>query len=311
MIQDIYKHEFHNPVVTMGTFDGVHKGHQHLLEQVKMHADKINGNSIAITYYHHPLETLNKVTFPYLLTEKSRKEALLKSYGIDKVFFLNFTKEMAGMTAYDFLRDILIKHINPKVIVAGYDTHFGLNREGNYDFLKKHEADFNYNAEIVEQFCVNKEVASSSNIREHIRTGDMESAKALLGRYYTLDGIVVHGMSLGRELGFPTINIHPEDDMKLIPHTGIYFTKVRFSDKEFFALANIGYSPTIKHTGIVELEAYLLDFSGDLYDKNVEISFLKRLRDEIEFKNQDELIDQIKLDVVEARKLIAEINRHN
>ncbi len=311
MIQDIYKHDFHNPVVTMGTFDGVHKGHQHLLEIVKRSAADIGGSSIAITYYHHPLETLNKVTYPYLLTEKSRKEALLKSYGIDHVFFLNFTKEMAKMTAYDFLKDILIRHINPGMVVAGYDTHFGLNREGNYEFLKKHEDEFNFKAKVVKQFCVDDEVASSSNIREYIRNGDMSGAQKLLGRYYTLDGLVVHGMSLGRKLGFPTINLQPEDNMKLIPHTGIYFTKVRFSNKEYFALANIGYSPTLKHTGVLELEAYLLDFSGDLYDRNVEISFLKRLRDEIKFDSRDELIEQINLDVVEARELIAEFNRHS
>ena len=306
MIRDIYRYKFKNPVVTMGTFDGVHKGHQHLLEVVKNKAHSINGNSIAITYYHHPLETLNKVTFPYLLTEKSRKEALLKSYGIDHVFFLNFTKEMAKMTAYEFLKEVLIKHINPRVIVAGYDTHFGRNREGNYDFLTKYENEFDYVSEFVNQYCYENEIVSSSRIRDFIRKGRIEHAQELLGRNYTLDGVVVHGMQIGRKLGFPTINIQPEDNMKLVPHTGIYFTKVRFSGNEYFALANIGYSPTVKHTEIVELEAFLLDFSGDLYDRNIEISFLRRMRDEIKFANEKELINQIELDVVQARNLIKE-----
>ncbi|MEA2096255.1 MAG: bifunctional riboflavin kinase/FAD synthetase [Candidatus Cloacimonadota bacterium] len=296
------KCDFTKPVVTMGTFDGVHLGHLKLLEQVVKKAKKNNTKSIVITYFHHPLETIHKKTFPYLLTERKNKEKLIKECGINCVLYLDFNEKMAQMQPEDFLKKIIIDEIGAKDLVVGYDTHFGNSREGNYQFLKDRSSIYNYSIELIEPVKIDNQIISSSLIRDYIREGDMQYAAKLLGRNYSIQGSVQLGHRIGRKIGFPTINLQPLDVNKLIPAIGVYVCEVLVDEKKYFGVTNIGYSPTMKTTRIKEIETYILDFDDDLYHKNVEIIFNKKLRDELLFKDKNELIEAIDKDVQQARE---------
>ena len=188
------------PIVTMGTFDGVHKAHQIVLKKLKSRAKEMNGQAVVITYYHHPLETINKEIFPYLITEKERKEKLLMKYGADVVLFLNFSAEMASMSALDFIKKILIDRIGTKEIIVGYDTHFGKNREGNFSFLKKHEYEFGYKTKKIDEVKIEGQSICSSCIRKMINDGKIDEVPNFLGRYYTVLGKVIKGYHFGKEL---------------------------------------------------------------------------------------------------------------
>lgn len=295
------KCDFTKPVVTMGTFDGVHLGHVKLLERVVKKAKENNTKSIVITYFHHPLETIHKKTFPYLLTERENKEKLIKECGIDCVLYLDFDEEMAQMQPEDFLKKIIIDEIGAKDLIVGYDTHFGNSREGNYQFLKNRSSIYNYSIELIEPVKIDNHIISSSLIRDYIREGDMQYAAKLLGRNYLIHGSVQLGHRIGRKIGFPTINLQPLDDNKLIPAIGVYVCEVLVDAKKYFGVTNIGYSPTLKTTRIKEIETYILDFDEDMYHKNVEISFNKKIRDELLFKDKNELIEAIDNDVKQAR----------
>ena len=296
------KCNFTKPVVTMGTFDGVHLGHVKLLKRVVKTAKENNTKSIVITYFHHPLETIHKKTFPYLLTERENKEILIKECGIDCVLYLDFDEKMAQMQPEDFLKKIIIDEIKATDLIVGYDTHFGNSREGNYQFLKERSSIYNYSVELIEPVKMNNHIISSSLIRDYIREGDMQFASELLGRNYSIHGSVQLGHRIGRKIGFPTINLQPLDDNKLIPAIGVYVCEVLVDEKKYFGVTNIGYSPTLKTTRIKEIETHILDFNEDLYHKNVEISFNKKLRDELLFKNKEELIEAIDKDVRQARE---------
>ncbi len=294
-----------HPVVTTGTFDGIHLGHRKILEETVRIARENNGESVVITYFHHPLEILHDKTFPYLLTEKHRKEQLLREIGIDCVGYLNFDSSMAQMSPIDFLRKVLVDTVRSKDIVVGYDTHFGRGREGNYRFLADHQDEFGYKTHLVEPLCIGGEVVSSSRIREQIRRGEVDKAKELIGRSYTLLGIVISGKRIGRELGFPTINIMPLDEHKLIPGTGVYITRTTLHGKTWNSLTNIGTNPSVKTDDHLQIETHLLNFTGNLYGKKVGIEFLSRIRDEVFFDSRDKLIEAIRRDVEFAKDFFA------
>jgi riboflavin kinase/FMN adenylyltransferase len=286
----------------MGTFDGVHLGHQKLLQELKHISQKKGGDAVVITYYHHPLETIHKSTFPYLLTEKEKKEELLKKYGVDSVLYLDFNENMVNLTAEDFLDNIIISEVKAEAIVVGYDTHFGRNRSGDFQFLKKNSKKYNCEIDIIEPYKINNRIVGSSLIRDLVREGNMQYVSELLGRNYSVSGVVKTGHRIGHGLGFPTINLHPADKHKLIPGIGVYVCEVDFFGSRYKAVTNVGYSPTLKKTGIKEIETHILDFKGDLYNTPVEIFFHKKLRNELHFENRDKLIGMIKKDIKLTRE---------
>jgi len=296
------KCDFNNPVVSMGTFDGVHLGHQALLRHLVARSKQISGEAVIITYYHHPLETIHNKTFPYLLTERDKKENLLKSFGVDCVLYLNFNEKMSQMSPRSFIEEIITGEVNARELIVGHDTHFGKDRVGNHQLLQEIAADRDLNIDIFPPVKIGNRIVSSSIIRDFVREGNMEQVKKHLGRSYSISGIVKTGHKIGRGLGFPTINIRPSDNNKLIPALGVYLCEIMIERDHYFGLTNVGYSPTIKNTGILEVETHLIDFSGDLYGKEVEVYFNRKLRDELLFESKEELINEINNDMTAARK---------
>lgn len=295
---------FKNPVITMGTFDGVHLGHQKLIKAMVKKAKEDEGEAILITYHHHPLEIIYKNPFPYLLSEKKSREKILRSLGVDHILYLNFTKEMAAMDPLDFLKEVLINKLNPKAFVIGYDTHFGKNRSGDINFLKAYKDLFEYQLQVVEPFRLNGKIVSSSWCREYVRAGDVEELPKILGRAYCIHGAIVTGNKIGRTIGFPTINLKWDDPNKLIPKTGIYLSKVFLHNKEHWGVTNIGYRPTVIDKSDLTVETHILDFNQDVYGERVKITFEKRLRSEYKLKDIKELKEYIANDIIDARTLI-------
>ncbi len=295
------KTHFNYPVISMGTFDGVHLGHQKLLHRLRQRADKTGGEVVIITYFHHPLETIHKKTFPYLLTERSLKENLLRKHGVDAILYLEFNEKIAAMLPDEFLKKIIINKIKAKEIIVGYDTHFGRYRQGNYEFLKQQAAKYDYRVELVEPFKINNRIISSSLIRDFVREGDLRDAARCLGRSYSIIGKVVSGQQIGRNLGFPTLNLEPIDENKLIPGIGVYICEMIWKGKKYRGTTNVGYSPTLKKKHYKEIETYVLDFNQEIYHEEVEIIFHKKLREELNFSSEEELIEQIGKDVKHTR----------
>ncbi|MBC8526247.1 MAG: bifunctional riboflavin kinase/FAD synthetase [Candidatus Cloacimonetes bacterium] len=299
------KHKLKNPVVTVGTFDGVHLGHQKIMQTLVKRARAIDGVSVVITYHPHPLEILNKKHFPYLLTEKVKKEEFLKEMGIDYVLWLDFNEELVNLSPEDFIKEYFVDKLAAEEIIIGYDWHFGKDRAGDYHLLKKFEKIYGYKTDIVKEVRRGKKIVSSTKIREYIRNGKLELAQKMLGRNYSILGKIVQGDKIGRQLGFPTTNLKPIETRKLFPQSGVYLTKVQFKQHEMWGLTNIGIKPTIKKNNRRKfIETYIFDFNEEIYSEEIELIFIRKIRDEKKFKSKEELINQIKSDEVDARNLL-------
>ncbi len=300
------KCHFDHPFITMGTFDGVHIGHRKLLLDLVNRARSAHRQAVVISYFHHPLETIFKDTFPYLLTETSTREKLLTDLGIDCILYLNFSRAMAEMPPEEFLKEVIYNELHPQEIVVGYDTHFGKNRSGNYDFLKQKETEYNYKADIIEPFRLNGKIVSSSWCRDCVRVGAMDMLKILLGRSYSLSGTVIAGNRIGHQLGFPTANLRWKDPNKLIPKNGIYLSKVFLPQKTCWGVTNIGFRPTVIDKSDLTVETHILDFDEEIYGQNITITFESRLRDEYKLHDRKELVEYISQDIKIVRNMIAE-----
>ncbi|MBF0467318.1 MAG: bifunctional riboflavin kinase/FAD synthetase [Desulfamplus sp.] len=310
LIEDIDKIEkpFKNAVVTIGNFDGVHKGHQALFDKVMEESDSISGTSIAITFEPHPLKALSKKA-PPLITRKDQKVELISASGIDKLICIPFTKEFAAISAQEFIDHLLIDKIGMKVIVVGPDYSFGKNREGSIDFLLKAGEDKGFRV-IVPDWVNDPEATdgsekdriSSTMIRNLVMDGRVDETKRFLGRHYQIRGKVVKGRERGgSKLGFPTANIKLHDE--LCPRMGVYAVTVETAKGNFKGVANIGYSPTFDDH-LFTIEVHILDFSADIYGTRIRVNMIKRLRDEKKFASIEELSNQIRSDIETARTIL-------
>ncbi len=296
------KSPLQNPVLTIGNFDGVHKGHLALFEKVKQIAKKINGLSVVMTFDPHPIKVLRSGNGPPVITPTPQKLRLIKQAGIDVILCLPFTKEFATLSAKDFVEKILVQKIGVKCIVVGYDYAFGRNREGNIEFLKKMAQQYQFKVEVVGPVSVNGTIVSSTKIRNLVQEGKLEEAKTLLGRNYEVTGTVVKGKNRGAKLlGYPTANLKLIDE--LTPKSGVYAVKVHIDDKTYKGVANIGYNPTFGN-GAFSVETHIIDFDKNILGKEIRVEFVKRLRDEKKFKGPSELAEQIKKDIQNARKVL-------
>ncbi len=287
---------FKNPVITVGTFDGVHQGHRMLIKKIKSFAKEITGESVLITFDPHP----RLVVYPnekslQILSTLDEKISLLESEGVDHLVVVPFTNEFSLMTAKDYLKYFLIKHFHPAIIVTGYNHSFGHHRDGNIEMLRKFKNEFHYQIEELNKQLIDDIAVSSSRIRIALNEGDIEMATHLLGHYYSITGRVTRGQQFGNKIGFPTANIEINDALKLIPADGVYAVLVNFKNQQLKGMMNIGFRPTVDGVHH-KLEVHLLDFYQDLYKEQLEIHFVKRLRDEKKFLSIDALKEQLAKD---------------
>jgi riboflavin kinase/FMN adenylyltransferase len=289
-----------NPVLTIGNFDGVHKGHLVLFDLVKERAGSIGGQSVVMTFEPHPTKVTNPHNTPPLITPIQQKLELLAKAGMDMIFCFPFTEQFAAISAEDFVRDILVEGISVKEIVVGYDYTFGRGREGNTSFLKEMGNRFGFRVHVVDPVHLGSTLVSSTSIRNLVQEGRLREARGLLGRDYQICGTVVRGQNRGgRLLGYPTANLRPIDE--LTPKTGVYIVEVLVGDRSFKGLTNIGYNPTFGKNPF-SVETHILDFSEDLVGKTIRVNFIERLRDEKTFETINQLAEQIGRDVLRARE---------
>jgi riboflavin kinase/FMN adenylyltransferase len=295
---------FSNLVITQGTFDGVHLGHRKVLKHVVETAKKQGGESMLLTFYPHPRLVLypddNSIR---MLSSVQEKQALVAETGIDHMLVLPFTSEIAQLSPLDFVRDVLVNKLQVKTIIVGYDHRFGKNREGSFENLQEFGEMFNFSVEEIPASEIEHIAISSTRIRKALLNGDLTLANELLGRPYSLTGTVIHGNKRGRELGFPTANIKPDDAYKLIPCTGVYAVHCHLGVDKFPGVANVGHNPTFPGKGF-SIEAHLFDFSDNIYELATRLEFNHYLRPEQKFNNVEELSEKIKQDVESAKALL-------
>lgn len=289
--------EIQNPVVTIGTFDGVHLGHQKILQTLKDEAESAQGESVLLTFYPHP----RMVLFPEshglkLLQTQAEKIEKLEKNGLQNLVVYPFSFEFSRLTALEFVRDILVNKLHVRKIVIGYDHQFGKNREGSIAYLKDIADTYEFEVIEIPAQDIDEVNVSSTKIREALLQGDVQRANMFLGEPYQLSGTVIRGRALGRTIGFPTANIEVNTDIKLIPGIGVYAVEVLVDGQVYRGMLNIGIRPTVVSTDVVNLEVHILDFHRDIYDKSITVRFIERVRDEQKFESVDALKEQLKND---------------
>lgn len=286
-------------VVTIGNFDGVHLGHREIFRRVVDRARALRGTTAVVTFEPHPLRVLAPEKAPLRLNTPDEKVRLLTASCIDLLIVLKFDRKMAEMSAEAFVRDILVGKLGVKHLIIGYDYAFGRNRQGNADFLAEKSREYGFTLEVLEPIQAEQQVHSSTAIRKVLREGRVADAINILGRNFTLDGVVVHGDGRGRKLGFPTANLSTEKE--ILPCDGVYAVKVKWRDHSYNGVINIGRRPTFDG-GHITLEIHIIDFQGDLYGERLRIYFVDRLRGEEKFASVEELQEAVLKDIEQARK---------
>jgi len=281
--------------VTIGTFDGVHFGHQTIIKKLVSDAKKAGKKSVLLTFFPHPRMVLQKEASIELINTIDERAALLEKTGLDYLIIHPFSKEFSRMTALEFVRDILVRQLNISKLIIGYDHHFGKNREGNIEQLTAYSHLYDFTVEEIPAQDIDDVSVSSTKVRKALATGNLKTANNYLGYLFMLKGNVVNGKKLGGTIGFPTANIDVKETYKLIPKTGVYVVKSTIDDQEVFGMMNIGSRPTVngKHQTI---EVHFFDFNKDVYNQNLTIELFYFLRDEQKFASIEELIIQIKKD---------------
>jgi riboflavin kinase/FMN adenylyltransferase len=291
-------------VVTSGTFDGVHLGHQKILSRLKEVAEKNSGETVVITFWPHPRLVLRPEDQSLkLLNTFEEKAGLLKEQGIQHLLRIPFTKEFSQLTSLQFIKSILVDRIGTRKLVIGYDHRFGKNREGSFEELKSNGPQYGFEVEEIPRQDIDHIGVSSSKIRKALEAGDVVTATHLLGQPYSLTGRVVKGNRLGRVLGFPTANIDVDSHYKLIPSAGIYAVTVQHAEKKYNGMLYIGTRPTVEGAG-PSIEVNIFDFNKDIYGEEIKVHFIKLLRLDSKFKDLEELKEQLHKDKDEAMRAL-------
>lgn len=293
-----------NSIVTIGTFDGVHPGHQKIIERVHQHAQDTGCESVLLTFYPHPRMVLHPEDHDLrLLSTPEEKAELLAATGIDHLMIYPFSPEFARLPAFDYVRDLLVNGLKAHTVIVGYDHRFGRNREGDHATLVELSEVFGFEVEEITPEMVDSVNISSTKIRQALYVGHIREANKYLGRKYSMRGKVMHGDKIGRQLGYPTANLETNYKYKLIPAHGIYAVEVELGGETLQGVMNIGIRPTTHAHSDVTSEVFILDFDRDIYGQQITINFVDRIREEMKFGSIDALKEQIASDVVIARKL--------
>ncbi len=297
-----------NTVLTIGTFDGVHIGHQKIIKQLVEVANKKGLQPSLLTFFPHPRMVLQKDVNIKLINTISEKELLLKRFGITNLVVKKFTKEFSRLTAEAFVEDILVNQLKAKHVIIGYDHHFGRNRNANIDDLKRFGEQFNFEVEEISMQDINDVAISSTKIRAALTEGDITTANAYLGYNFMLTGNIVKGKGLGKTINYPTANLQIEESYKLIPKKGVYVVQAIIDGELKFGMMNIGNNPTVNGTS-QSIEIHFLNLDKNLYSKNLSIEVLHRLRDEQKFESIELLKQQLDADKISTNAFLKKYDK--
>ena len=300
-----------NTVLTVGTFDGVHEGHKVLIKSVVERANEISARSVIVTFDPHPRDIINPGSDGIkLLSTLSERCELLADLGIDEMIVIPFDRDFSLLSSEEFIRDVIYKQIGVKEFIIGYDHQFGKDREGTIETVRSLGKELGFRANVITRQEVENQTVSSTSIRKALQEeGNVEKATKFLGRHYILHGTVVHGDKRGGTIGFPTANIHVDQTKKVVPRKGVYAVWIRVDGEYYPAMMNIGKRPTFEGEDLT-VEVHIFEFDQDIYGKEVQTQFVKRLRDEKKFSGIDELKNQLERDKSEAEKILKS-NRPN
>jgi riboflavin kinase/FMN adenylyltransferase len=291
-------------IVTIGTFDGVHIGHQKIISQLLNASKNKNETSVLLTFFPHPRMVLQKDSNIKLINTIDEKINLLEKIGLEELIIHPFNREFSRLTALEFVRDILVHKLNISKLIIGYDHHFGKNREGNFEQLLEYGGMFDFEVEEIPAQNINDISVSSSKIRNALIDGDIERANKYLDYNFMLSGKVVAGNNLGSKINFPTANIHIEQDYKLIPKNGVYIVKSIILSVAYFGMLNIGNRPTIDGKQQT-IEVHFFNFDKNIYEENIQIELLKFIRDEEKFESIEALKNQLIEDEITIKNIIS------
>lgn len=289
--------------ITIGTFDGVHIGHQKVIKKLIKNAHKKNAISVLLTFFPHPRMVLQKDLDIKLINTINERIQLLEKIGLDVLIIQPFTEEFSRLSALEFTRNILVNKLNVSKLIIGYDHHFGKNREGNFEQLAEYAYTYGFKLKRISQKDVNNIAVSSTKIRRAIENGEIEKANKYLGYYFMLSGKVVKGNNLGEKIGFPTANLQILETYKLIPKTGVYVVKSMINNQTIFGMMNIGFRPTVSGKNQT-IEIHFFNFNADLYEKFIQIEIISYIRDEQKFESVNALKNQLIKDKSKSLKIV-------
>lgn len=294
-----------NPIVTVGTFDGVHVGHQKLIQKIKETAKKENGESVLLTFFPHP----RTVVFPdnkdlKLINTLEEKILLLQKFGLEHLIILPFDKSFSRITPTEYIRDFLVNSINVKTLVIGYDHRFGRNRLGSLELLNELSPIYDFKVEEISAQEIDEIKVSSTKIRKAILNGEIKTANHYLGHFFSITGKVIKGEQIGRTIGYPTANVLVKEKQKIIPKNGVYAIEGKIDNTTYKGMLNIGCRPTVNSNNKKTIEAYFFNFNKNIYDKEIKLMLIEKIRNEIKFNSIDELKLQLKKDEIAVKNIL-------
>ena len=296
-----------NTVITLGTFDGLHLGHQRIFDTLIKKSRQFGGRNILITFDPHPRKVIPGRNDVKILSTLEEKITVLEKLGLENLFVIKFTKEFSQQTPEQFVEKYLVKGIGLKEIVIGYDHHFGKGRDGDFELLQKLGQEFNFAVTLIPEYSIEGETISSTKIRNALLAGDVIKANKMLGRLYSFKGKVVKGDGRGKDLGFPTANLVVENEDKLVPAKGIYASECIVDGEKYYGLLSLGSRPTFHTDGDIIPEFYVFDFNKDIYGKVLEVNLVEKIRDEEKFNSVEELISRMKMDEETGKEILSKL----
>lgn len=294
----------HNPILTIGMFDGVHAGHREILAHLESEKNAYQGESVLLTFWPHPRVFFDKAEGFKMLTSLEEKLELLEQTGLDACLVLPFSNEFANLSPEDYITQIIHEGIGARKVIIGYDHKYGKNCSGTFELMQQFAQKLHFELEQIEAYSIGSKAISSTKVRNALSLGDIKTANSYLTYNYFIDGTIIAGVQIGRTLGFPTANLQLNFSQKMIPAVGVYACYTVVNGKVYASVVNIGTNPTIQKELPLTIETHLLDFQGDLYEEYVRIRFVSRLRDEQQFLSRKALQEAIKKDIAAARTVL-------